>query len=222
MQTVTPLFGVNLANVPIINLRQEFQHCRRLFGNDEFRDGMSGHQGEALSTDYGAYVTPAALQTHVVQRSVMGIESYLPFAVVHEAGLRKVLTRETFERASNPFSFGGKSTVANYYHRLPALVAPECSLRAYDAKLYETTNAFYREIRNPPFHGHEIQNDDRGAATHSVMEYIASLYAWIDRWCPPSDLWKKSREEESTAPTSAQSEGGRVTLHLRIPTLRDP
>jgi hypothetical protein len=223
MSASTPLFGLTVANVPIVNLRQEFQSYRRLLNDDAFRNQLEQHRTGVIYTDYGAYATREALLTHVVQRCVMGLESYLPFAVLHEGGLRKVLTREVFAKARDPFSLGAKSTAANYFHRLPALVAPESSLREHDAALYQTTLRFYREIRNPLFHGHEIQNDNRGDATHLVIEYIASLYAWIDGWCPPADLWKKTRDE---SPVSARCDPGdrkgRLKLSLRIPTVRQP
>lgn len=221
MAAAEPLFGLSLVNVPIVNLRNEFAYYVRLLSDDAFRAHLA-EKRDAVYTDYNAYAIREAFLTHTLQRSVMGLESYLPWAVLHEAGLRKRLTAQTFAKARDPFSLGGRSTVANYYHRLPSIVDPTCSLRTFDNSLYQTTARFYREIRNPLFHGNEIQNDDRGDHTLEALQFIARLYAWIDSWCPPEDMWKKSRDQDHAPAIESKRGTGTVTLTLRIPTLRKP
>lgn len=222
MPEPAPLFGLTLTNVPIVNLRNDFRYHLGLLADDAFRSRL-GEKHDAVYTDYTAYATREAFLTHVLQRSVMGLESYLPWAVIHEAGLRQRLSREIFNKARDPFSLGGRSTVANYYDRLPSLLDPSCSLRAFDESLYQTTGRFYREIRNALFHGHEIHGDDRGDGTLEALRFIARLYEWIDSWCPPEDMWKKRRGAATEAPaTDTKAKKGQVTLKLRIPTLRKP
>jgi hypothetical protein len=128
------------------------------------------------------------LMTLLLQRAILGIEAYLPGALMETTAILGKISRELVAKLQNPFSFGSKSAVANIYHRMPSAVHPELSLRHLDQKLYERNVVFYREIRNPIFHGKLLDNPEilnmRGAFLH-----IAHLYEWIDHWYSPERLW---------------------------------
>jgi hypothetical protein len=119
--------------------------------------------------------------TFLVQRAVLGIESYLPAATSLELGERKLLTRELRAKLKNPFSLGGRGTVENFYHRLPCAIDPNFSLKNADASLWLLNREFYTQVRNPIFHGNEFSHTDV-ESVRTVFMHIAQLYKWIDRW----------------------------------------
>lgn len=50
--------------------------------------------------------------------------------------------------------------------------------------LWETTKTFYKEIRNPLFHGSQIADSTNVESVLNAYEYKAEIYAWIDSWNP--------------------------------------
>lgn len=94
------------------------------------------------------------------------------------------LDSELFEKLRTPSAFGAKSMVANIYHRMPSAVHEELSLRHLDQELYEEVVAFYREVRNPIFHGKEIQARSIEPIRASFA-LIGRIYTWIDHWHDP-------------------------------------
>lgn len=217
MSNAAALFGLFLSNIPIVNLRQEFSYYQRSFADPSFRARLPEERGSVF-TDYAAFPTKQALFTHVVQRAVLGVESYLPFAATTQAYCEGSLTEELFKKVRNPFALEGRGTVAKYYDRLPSLVKPHYSLRLANPHLYQTTARFYRELRNPLFHGHEIQNDENGTATLATLNFVGELYRWIDSWCPPSNIGKRNQPEQPAPVSNAEY----IRLSLRIPKLGDP
>lgn len=213
-----PLFGLTFCNVPIFNLRQEFTYYRNLFADPEFRSHLLQQHGSVYS-EYAAYATKQSFLTNVIQRCVSGLEAYIRFAAIHQAGWERRLSKEFFQKTKNPFTLGARSIVANYYDRLPALVQPAYSLRIANPELYKLATRFYSEVRNPLFHGNEVHNDDEGQATSRVLNFIAQLYDWIDSWCPLEN-GKHPPWQEPAHPTTPQ--GRTVTLRLRAAKLGKP
>lgn len=184
------MFGIRLHNIPLINLRSEFQRFAILLSQKKFRDqfepgkeppfnGIGGLTGGSHDT----------ILTMILQRSISGIEAYLPAAVKVEAAIRGCLERDDANFLNNPFLLKGKSTVENYYHKLPSQLSKEIRLKVYDKDLWERNKQFYKEIRNPLFHGKEID----GHCVEGVMMsmfHIQELYNWIDSWHNPENIFK--------------------------------
>jgi hypothetical protein len=68
-------------------------------------------------------------------------------------------------------------------------VHPELSLRHANQELYERNAVFHRTVRNPLFHGEQLQGPNIPALP-DAFSYLACLYEWIDSWFHPEDLIK--------------------------------
>ena len=182
MVTKSLAFGLELTNIPPINLRDEFNRTYRFVYSATFSEAM----GPVI---YPIHAPPAVwlgmpddFATFVVQRAVLGLESYLPAAVYVEAGLRGRLTPELGLKLRNPFSFKKRAgTVEAFYHMLPSALDPGASLKVMHAELWNRTSKFYREIRNPLFHGKQLHKPSL-EGIRGVFDLLAQLYEWIDEW----------------------------------------
>jgi hypothetical protein len=132
---------------------------------------------------------PEDLFTLMLQRAVLGIESYLPSALRTVAAQLGSITHELCVQLDDPFALGGKQAVTNIYHRMPQLVHPELSLKFCDESLYERTRIFYREVRNPLFHGEQLA-DPTIEAIRCAYTHLAALYDWMDGWHDPDWFMK--------------------------------
>lgn len=182
MQKKSVIFRVNLDNIPIINLRTEFVRYYHLFNDDDFLAQFKGHV-QPIDTPYLTwYGMPETLITLIIQRIFVGVESYLPGAVYMELGFRHQL-KDNIRFVKNPYLLGGKGTVDNFYHKLPSLVDKQFSLKKSNNILWGKTKCFYKDIRNPIFHGYEIcgvRNSMQGVK--NILNYILEIYKWIDCW----------------------------------------
>jgi hypothetical protein len=126
-----------------------------------------------------------------MQRSILGVEAYLPGALFHASAVLGVATSELMAKLRAPSSFGSKSYVANVYHRMPAAVHPELSLKHLDQALFEHTVLFYQKVRNPLFHGKQFHKP-KIEELRRAFQHIGELYQWIDYWHDPKKVFKNS------------------------------
>lgn len=124
--------------------------------------------------------------TYFLQRSILGIESYLVGAVTIELAIRKKPS-SIQKKASKPFSLGGRKACDNFYHRLPALIDESYSLKTFNNDLWANTILFYNEVRNPLFHGHNLHSININDLI-ITYDFLADIYEWIDLWHPPENL----------------------------------
>ena len=176
------LFGLALANIPIINIQDEFTAHKALLADEDFRKKLL-NMSNPVETPYLIWKgLPKDLLTHFLQRAVLGVEACVSAAAAWEATARGLLTDELAQKMEDPFRLGGRGTADALYNRLPALLDPEYALERCDPHMWTTTKRFYREIRNPLFHGYQLYHPD---ADH-VLEAFAlldSVQAWIETWC---------------------------------------
>jgi hypothetical protein len=178
--TKRPAFGMRLGNIPIINLRMEFNEHYRLLADDSFCtaiNGLAPIEAPGLTWRRGAN----ELLTYILQRAVLGVEAYLPAAVIAQMARCGRLTKEIAEKLRDPFTLGRGGTADNYYNRLPAVLDNSIALRLVDQVLWKTISEFYRHVRNPLFHGAQITDKQIGAV-QDAYEVIADAYEWIDGW----------------------------------------
>lgn len=177
---------INLSNIPIWNLRIEFNHHLELLRDQEFRRSVKARPNQPIRTNYlWWFGMESDFLTLISQRAILGLEAYVPFATVIQAGRLGKLNKELFRQTQDPFGLGGRGTAENYFNRLPALADRAFALSCRDPELWEETRLFYKDIRNPLFHGSQISRDDGAEATLGLHEFVARLYAWIDVWSPP-------------------------------------
>jgi len=180
MREYSETFNIVLNNIPHVNLRNEFARYYNVLNEKSFIDQFGG-EIKPIKTPYMIwYGMPNDLITLILQKVILGLESYLPGAVFFELGKVGRL-KENIEKVRNPFCLKGRGTVENYYHLLPCLVREEISLKNTDISLFNKTKIFYKEIRNPIFHGCQIE-DQNVLGLKKIFEYLAQIYGWIDSW----------------------------------------
>jgi len=190
MQIHSDTFNMTLQNIPFINLRNEFARYYHSIKNKSLISQFNKFE-KPINTPYMIWKgMDDDLVSIICQRVILGIESYLPGAVYFELILRGA-PKEKIILTRNPFDLGGRGTVDNYYHKLPALIDEKHSLKLFNKELYEKVKIFYREIRNPLFHGYNISGN-LASGIQSIFDFLAKIYAWIDSWFDIKKLFQKS------------------------------
>jgi hypothetical protein len=186
---------IETSNIPIMNLRREFEDYLRLFKTASFKDKLFNCRIEPVQIpNLTWHGHPNDLLTLMLQRAILGLESYLSAAAEYELSRREALSEELKEKLANPFSLSKKTVVA-LYERIPELVEPSLKLSTTSKDLYAAVAHFYKTVRNPIFHGNQVafsgENFERVA---SAFDLLASVYDWIDSWYGafPSG-WKRTR-----------------------------
>ncbi len=182
------IFGLKLSNIPLINLRVEFNKNYTLFTKQEFREQLKAPAITPIQTDQMTwYGMPGDLITLLMQRAILGIEAYLPAAVSCECVYKGVLA-EKIKLIGKPHELGGPTNVHNYYHRLPSILDSKHSLKNVNQDLWGKTVRFYGEIRNPIFHGNFLRSGVEEA--FNAFKFLADIYDWIDSWHSPENFIK--------------------------------
>src|SRR5436190_9469514 len=141
-----------LANIPLWNLLEEFFRLRTTLASEDFRDQLREAGAKPVRTPLFDWHGQADdLLSMIVQRAVLGVEAYISAAVWSEIGPRRT---ELNELIGNPFKIvRGSGTALSYYHHLPSLLSATLSLRDSKPELWKRVEDFYRDVRNPLFHG---------------------------------------------------------------------
>ncbi|HAG50694.1 MAG: hypothetical protein A2X87_01095 [Deltaproteobacteria bacterium GWC2_42_51] len=193
MKQQSETFGLAFENIPIINLRNEFARYYAVLNDKNFLSQFEGPI-KPIETPYMVWHgMPDDLITMIMQRVILGVEAYLPSAVFYELGMRGKLNKNNLPYLRNPFEFGGRSTVDNYYDKLPSLIDKSLSLKSFDNELWSQTKAFYKEVRNPIFHGKNISNRDI-EGLKKVFIYLSQIYKWIDNWHDYSQILSNKKK----------------------------
>lgn len=188
MDEDTPPFGLTFGNIPLWNLREEFDEMRAFVHSPEASQALrpGPHLKDGIHTTLMTWRGMTDdFMTLLLQRSILGVESYLPGALWYISNFIGVDTPELVAKLRVPSKFGAKSIVSNTYHRMPAAVHEELSLKHLDQALYEVNIAFYSEIRNPIFHGKQL-NAPPISGVRAAFDHIQRLFDWIDYWHEPA------------------------------------
>jgi hypothetical protein len=186
---------IDLQPVPLINLRIEISTYLGLFNNDAFL-GQFGKRkaNDAINTPYESWYGRSELfLTRVLRTCILNIESAVCTSVYFEAALRDILTDQIREAVNNPFSLGGRSTAANVYDRLPGLIDNQYKLSVSNPALWERAKAFYRDVRNPIFHGKELTSSNPLPVKEQLV-LILDLFGWLDSWFDLNKLIDNGRQ----------------------------
>ncbi|MHB8535767.1 MAG: hypothetical protein ACYDBW_10025 [Sulfuricaulis sp.] len=175
--------GMEIKNIPIINLRKEFEDYLGRFRQEAFRQAVFNCAVEPIRLkNFTWNGLPHDLLTTMLQRSVVGLECYLCAAVHFELSKSQRLTKESEDAIENPFSLARKAVVA-LYEKLPALIDPSLKLSQHKQQLYSSVKTFYKTVRNPIFHGGQVTlSTENYGRVVSAFELIAAVYDWIDTW----------------------------------------
>lgn len=181
--TEKPIFGLRVKNLAIINIRQEFDTYLAMLSDEKFvrRIGNLGTPVDLpLITWRGL---PMGLLTFVLQRSILGVESCVSAAVSYRLGARGLLTDEMTATLDDPVKLPGSGGgMANaFYNKLPAQVDPALRLEVMNPDLWVLVKRFYKEVRNPIFHGYELEGMNT-AGTLAALKMLDAIYDWMDPW----------------------------------------
>lgn len=185
--TETPPYGLRFTNIPLLNLREEFKATRDFIMSPDAEQCLKPGRRQIAMPLFIWGGMPEDLMTLCLQRSILGVESYLRGAAFHTAAMLNVQDKNLLVKIRNPSRFEAKSFATNLYHRMPAAIHEELSLKHFDQGLYERNSAFYATVRNPIFHGQLIQSPEI-AGVRSAFMHVDDLYAWIDSWHDPKTL----------------------------------
>ncbi len=186
MQTITEFKGIKLSNIPLGNLREQFYNHYHLVKSKEFAEGITKWKsGTPINTPYLSWhYWPDQFFTYLSQMSIVGVEAYVVGAVYFTLGTMGKL-KENINFLRDPFSIpGDRGTASKYYRLLPALAADEIALPNMNPNLWEDVRLFYREIRNPLFHGNQLDTS-KPADLVAIFELLADIYGWVDTWHDP-------------------------------------
>lgn len=178
------LFGLKFSNIPTVNLRMEFNRTYAYVFSDAAATALKPPIQAIEAPMFVWLGMPDDLMTLLLQRAILGVESYLPAALMYASAQFGVASKELFAKLHDPFSLGGRTLVSNLYHRMPAVVHAELSLQYLDQELYDKNLHFYKSIRNPLFHGKQL-HDTKIEALRNAFDHIARIYEWIDYWHNP-------------------------------------
>lgn len=180
-------FKLKLAYAPFINVRNEFTAYYQQLDSKELREEVRSRSSDIRTPYFTWHSMPEAFLTVLLQRVILGIESYIPIATRFELMLLGKDNQEIRGYISNPYTLRGNGTVENVYHLLPSLADESYSLKTKRPGLWEENKDFYREVRNPIFHGMQIESYHLHHLRRS-FEHIKKIYVWVDSWHPPGKM----------------------------------
>lgn len=185
-------FSPPMANIPLWNLREEFHYTREMLHSAHFSAAYHAGQRPLQTPLFNWHGGDTDLLSLLVQRAIQGVESYTVGAVWIKLSELGKMTNELNAQVRNPFSIRrGSGTVGAYYDNLPALIHPDLSVKIVDPEFWSQLKDFYKDVRNPLFHGSHFGSGDLFNATKSFW-FIEELYAWIDQWHAPE--WVPGKE----------------------------
>jgi hypothetical protein len=185
MSNQSSQINLRLTNIPLLNLHYEFKKYFELLNDDNFCNQFGPGRRVIVTPPFQWHGLQEELLTWILQRAILGVESYISGVVFLILTYRRTITSEINQSIRNPFRLGGRGTADNFYNRLPALVDAQVSLNIYNPELFERTRDFYRSIRNPLFHGQMLADNDPKALI-PPFELIRDVYRWIEVWANPT------------------------------------
>jgi hypothetical protein len=175
---------MKLDNIPVYNLLNEFFRWNKEIRTQRFKQQLAiGHRQPVRTALLIWGGMPGDLMTLILQRTILGLESYVMAATWIELGLLGRLTPELNKVVRNPFSIGPRQrgTAACYFNALPALIDPEHALERANHVLWDEIREFYKEVRNKLLHGYQIGSRDP-AVLYGPFDMIRNTYDWVDTW----------------------------------------
>lgn len=182
------LFGLTISNIPTMNLRSQYMHDRRLIlDGDLNNDGLNAWRFEQCRITV-AYADPESYFSTLLRTRIVGIECTIECSAWEELLFSNRLTEQLTHSLRNPTSIARPLPEA-YYNRIPQLVNVNAQLKSYNGKLWNTVQQFYREIRNPLFHGHQL-SEAKVKPLQDTFKMFDGIFKWIDSWTDPNRVQK--------------------------------
>ena len=188
---VNELHGISLTNIPLVNLRIEFRHIYQFWMNVEKDSVTSSNRIVSLNTGLMNITAGSfGLITASLQRCLLGLEVYVQHAAKHSYIERHPGGKYDWKSFPKAHQIKGeKRLAAQLFKDIPKLVCEDFSLVSMDNQLYRWLLDFYANVRNPIFHGREIQGIEADAL-HKIGRNLAGTYKWIDSWYDPHQAFR--------------------------------
>jgi hypothetical protein len=180
-------FDISISNIPVVNLRSEFASVYAFVQSESAAAALTLPPRVIQTRMFIWTGMPAACFTLLLQRSILGVEAYLPAALTETATMLGKLG-SVLAKIRKPSDLGSNAAATNIYHSLPAEVLEDLSLKTRNRPLYDRNQVFYSTIRNPLFHGGQIYSPSI-AALRDMFDHIAMIYEWIDGWYDLDNIW---------------------------------
>lgn len=206
-----------------MNLREEFSANYALIRQKKFEEHFSNTHREIEAPFCTWFGRSEEFISIMLQRAIVGVESYLPSAVSFSAAMQNKVEIVKHEAIKDPFVLKGRGTAENLYNRLPALLDPNLSLKHCNPQLWEMTKQFYREVRNPLFHGSELDaKKGEFRAIRASFKHVKDLYGWIDGWFSMKQLVDWVVKTHEPPPNQTKKTGSTLKLKYAMPRRRTP
>ena len=183
MITGNPIFDLNVANLPIVNVRGEFDCYLEKLSDAAFVEGLRYVRNPVELPTITWKDLPKNLLTFMLQRSILGVEACAAAAVEYRlAALGRfdaAMARKLNDPVKLPGPRGGMADV--FYNKMPAVIDPALQLRLCSPQLWETVKRFYKEVRNPLFHGYQLHMANPANVRDALLMF-KEVYAWMDTW----------------------------------------
>jgi hypothetical protein len=185
------IFNLNVSVLPFLNARSEFNRVWRILCSPSFRTAIGDWKhGEPLHAGHVIWGGPPnMLLTWFVQRAIISLEAYIPPAAFFAGAYYRRLTPALIRAKSDPFSVGCRSAAQTFYIGIPGLIDTSLQMNHSCGWLWKDMKRFYEEVRNPLFHGSELQaqGDNHIATLDAVVlafDFLLETYKWVDWWMP--------------------------------------
>jgi hypothetical protein len=119
----------------------------------------------------------------MLQRSILSVESCVSAAVQYQLIAKGLFTPEMAAALNDPVGLPGKGRgmAETFYNKLPAQVDEKLRLEIMEPELWDAVKRFYKEVRNPLFHGYQLAGVNV-AGTLEALTMIQRIYVWMDSW----------------------------------------
>lgn len=186
-----PIFDLNTVNLPIWNIRAEFDGHLAMLTDEGFLRQLHplGQEVRLPNCTFHAHCLPRNVLTYILQRSILSVESCVSAAVTNRLAAIGKLDDAMVAKLDGPFNLPpkGGGTAHVFYNKLPSQVGSELALQAMYPELWETVKQFYRDVRNRLFHGYQLES----GSVNGVLEahrMLVKVYAWMDEWWDRSPM----------------------------------
>ena len=187
------IFNVKTANVPVLNIRMEFK------ANYDFLQKLVNDNikwfNSAIDSPYMIWKgMPPDFFTIILQCAIIGVESYVPMAVLETLVKKGKMKHKYIKYIQDPFLLPQRGgTAEKYYNALPSLIDKQIALENCGKEEWELVKTFYKKIRNPIFHGNLLVGDElRWPSPETILDgydVINKIYTWVDMWYNIEHLW---------------------------------
>ncbi len=176
--------GLKLGNIPLYNLLREFFVWNKQIRAQDFRQQFAVGYAKPISTPLLIWAgDPGDLLTLILQRAILGLESYVAASVWIELGQSGRLTPELNTMVKNPFTIPSRKrgTAFCYYNALPELIDPKYAMEKANGPLWREVKDFYKSVRNKILHGSQIESSDPEVLC-APFDMFRKTYDWVDTW----------------------------------------